>query len=76
MIESKGLPSAGRISLLHQENKSRFIIHLLYAPPLERGRCLIIELFLQHIFFLTDHTIEVLLLEIGNNASISSSKKN
>jgi len=43
MIESKGLPSAGRISLLHQENKNRFIIHLLYAPPIERGRCLVIE---------------------------------
>ena len=43
MIETKGLPSAGRITLLHQENKNRFIIHLLYAPPLERGRCLVIE---------------------------------
>ncbi len=43
MIESKGLPSAGRVTVLHQENKKRFIIHLLYAPPLERGRCLVIE---------------------------------
>ena len=43
MIESKGLPSAGRVTLLHQENQKRFIIHLLYAPPLERGRCLVIE---------------------------------
>jgi len=43
MIESKGLPSAGRVTVLHQENQKRFIIHLLYAPPLERGRCLVIE---------------------------------
>ena len=43
MIKSKGLPSAGRITLLHQKNKNRFTIHLLYAPPLERGRCLVIE---------------------------------
>ena len=42
-IETKGLPSAGRISLLHQKEKSRFVLHLLYAPPLERGRCLVIE---------------------------------
>ena len=43
MVKTKGLPSAGRVTLLHQENKNRFIIHLLYAPPLERGRCLVIE---------------------------------
>ena len=43
MIESKGLPSAGRVTVLHQENQKRFIIHLLYAPPLKRGRCLVIE---------------------------------
>lgn len=43
IIQTKGLPSAGRITLLHQENRNRFIIHLLYAPPLERGRCLVIE---------------------------------
>jgi len=43
VVETKGLPSAGRISLLHQKEKSRFVLHLLYAPPLERGRCLVIE---------------------------------
>mgnify|MGYP006235091241 FL=1 len=29
--------------MLHQEDKNRYVIHLLYAPPLQRGRCLIIE---------------------------------
>ena len=43
LIETKGLPSSGRITLLHQENKNRYVVHLLYAPPLQRGRCLIIE---------------------------------
>ena len=43
MVQTKGLPSSGRITLLHQENKNRYVIHLLYAPPLQRGRCLIIE---------------------------------
>ena len=43
LIETKGLPSSGRITLLHQESKNRYVVHLLYAPPLQRGRCLIIE---------------------------------
>jgi hypothetical protein len=43
LIQTKGLPSSGRVTLLHQENKNRYVIHLLYAPPLQRGRCLIIE---------------------------------
>lgn len=37
------LPSAGRVSLLHQPDHHRYALHLLYAPPLQRGRCLIIE---------------------------------
>jgi hypothetical protein len=37
------LPSAGRISLLHQPEHQRYVLHLLYAPPLQRGRCLVIE---------------------------------
>ena len=43
MIQTKGLPSSGRISFLHQKEKQRFILHLLYAPPLKRGRCMVIE---------------------------------
>jgi hypothetical protein len=37
------LPSSGRISLLHQPEHQRYVLHLLYASPLQRGRCLVIE---------------------------------
>jgi hypothetical protein len=37
------LPSAGRITLLHQPAQLRYVAHLLYAPPLQRGRCQVIE---------------------------------
>ena len=37
------LPSSGRISLLHQPEQNRYVLHLLYASPLQRGRCLVIE---------------------------------
>jgi hypothetical protein len=37
------LPSAGRVSLLHQPDKRRYVAHLLYGPPIQRGRCEIIE---------------------------------
>ena len=42
MVEA-GLPSAGRVSLLHQPGHNRYVAHLLYGPPIERGRCLVIE---------------------------------
>lgn len=37
------LPSVGRVNLLHQPEARRYVAHLLYAPPLQRGRCLVIE---------------------------------
>jgi hypothetical protein len=37
------LPSAGRVSFLHQPEHKRYVVHLLYAPPQERGQCLVIE---------------------------------
>ena len=37
------MPSAGRLSLLHQPDQRRYVVHLLYASPLQRGRCLVIE---------------------------------
>jgi hypothetical protein len=37
------MPSAGRISFLHQPDQDRYVAHLLYAPALQRGRCLVIE---------------------------------
>lgn len=37
------LPSAGRVTLLQQPERRRYVAHLLYAPPLARGRCQVIE---------------------------------
>ena len=37
------LPSAGRLSLLHQERERRYVAHLLYGAPIRRGRCEVIE---------------------------------
>jgi len=37
------LPSAGRVSLLHQAEQKRYVVHLLYGPPIKRGRCEVIE---------------------------------
>ncbi len=42
MVETE-LPSAGRISLLHQEKQKRYVAHLLYGPPIQRGECEVIE---------------------------------
>jgi hypothetical protein len=38
-----GLPSSGRATLVSQPRQKRHVVHLLYAPPLKRGRCLVIE---------------------------------
>ena len=37
------LPSAGRVNLVHQPDRKRYVVHLMYGPPLQRGRCLVIE---------------------------------
>ena len=37
------MPSAARVSLLHQPEKVRYVAHLLYGPPLQRGQCAVIE---------------------------------
>ncbi len=42
MVEA-ALPSAGRVSLLYQPDQSRYVLHLLYAPAMPRGRAQIIE---------------------------------
>ncbi len=42
MVETE-LPSAGRISLLHQADQKRYVAHLLYGPPITRGECEVIE---------------------------------
>ena len=37
------LPSAARINLLHQENKKRYVLHVLYSSPIFRGVASVIE---------------------------------
>ncbi len=37
------MPSAGRVSLLHQRERRRYVIHALYAPVFQRGRCAVVE---------------------------------
>jgi hypothetical protein len=37
------MPSMGRINLLHQPDKSRYVVHLLYASPIQRGSVRVIE---------------------------------
>ena len=37
------LPSGGRVSLVHQPKKKRYVAHLLYAPPVQRGNVLVLE---------------------------------
>ncbi|MBN8217597.1 MAG: hypothetical protein J0L75_13210 [Spirochaetes bacterium] len=39
----EGLPSSGRINLLHQKDQGRFVAHLLYSPVLQRGSVKVIE---------------------------------
>jgi hypothetical protein len=37
------MPSAGRATLIHQPQHRRYVAHLLYGPPMQRGKCLVIE---------------------------------
>lgn len=37
------MPSAARVSVLRQADHRRYVVHLLYAPPLPRGGCQVIE---------------------------------
>jgi hypothetical protein len=37
------MPSCGRVSLVHQPERRRYVAHLLYAPPIPRGDVLVLE---------------------------------
>lgn len=37
------MPSCGRVNLLHQPQESRYVVHLTYATPHQRGRAKVIE---------------------------------
>jgi hypothetical protein len=43
VLKVTGLPSSGRVSLLHQATKRRYVAHLLYSPALQRGDVSVIE---------------------------------
>jgi len=58
------MPSAGRVSLLHQPDQRRYVAHLLYGPALQRGRCLVIE----DLVPLYDVPLEVRLPETARRA--------
>ncbi|NHF58581.1 hypothetical protein FK220_004480 [Flavobacteriaceae bacterium TP-CH-4] len=42
MLETD-MPSMGRINLLHQPEQKRYVAHLLYASPIQRGSVRVIE---------------------------------
>jgi hypothetical protein len=37
------LPSMGRMNLLHQPEQKRYVVHLLYASPIQRGAVRVVE---------------------------------
>jgi len=37
------MPSSGRMNLLHQPEHNRYVVHLLYATPIQRGAVSVIE---------------------------------
>ncbi len=42
MMETE-MPSMGRVNLLHQPEQQRYVAHLLYASPIQRGSVRVIE---------------------------------
>lgn len=42
-IVSTSLPSGARVSLMHQPSLGRHVLHVLYAPPICRGRVQVLE---------------------------------
>jgi hypothetical protein len=43
VLKVTGLPSSGRVSLLRQTDKNRYVAHVLYSPALQRGEVKVIE---------------------------------
>jgi hypothetical protein len=37
------MPSMGRVNLLQQADKNRYVVHLLYASPIQRGNVRVVE---------------------------------
>lgn len=55
VLKVNGLPSSGRVSLLHQQAQHRYVAHLLYSPAIQRGEVAVIEDFPA----ISDVTLEV-----------------
>ena len=43
VLEVQGLPAAGRVRLACQSDEKRHLLHVLYAPPIQRGSTLVID---------------------------------
>ena len=65
------MPSGGRVNLLHQPEKRRYVAHLLYGPPIERGRCSVIE----DLVPITDVPVQLRVPEKIKKASTAPDKK-
>ncbi len=43
VISVSGLPPGARVTVMHQPDRSRTLIHALYAPVVQRGRAVVID---------------------------------
>ncbi|MCY4422436.1 MAG: alpha-L-fucosidase [Acidimicrobiaceae bacterium] len=43
VIVVSGLPAGGRVTVLDQPERSRTLVHALYAPPVQRGRSVVVD---------------------------------
>jgi hypothetical protein len=70
-VLSTKLPSEGRANLLHQPQHQRYVVHLLFTPPLVRGRCQVLEDFVP----LCDVPVRLRVPETIRRAWLAPSKK-
>ena len=73
------LPSSGRVNLLHFPEKNRYVAHLLYAVPVQRGVAQVID----DLVPIYDTTVEINLKEnikkaylMPGNIELNTTKSN
>ena len=73
------LPSSGRVNLLHFPEKNRYVAHLLYAVPVQRGVAQVID----DLVPIYDTTVEIMLKEnikkaylMPGNIELNTTKSN
>ena len=78
MVRAK-LPSSGRVNLLHFPEKNRYVAHLLYAVPVQRGVAQVID----DLVPIYDTTVEIKLKEnikkvylMPGNIELNTTKSN